>query len=356
MSGFLEELVARSTGLSEAIRPRPLSLFEPSVPPGVSSDAPWGGNTPAPGSALVPESVVDASEPPGPVVPRPAVVQAPTSLTPPARPSPASRRPPDAPVATTPPSSRVRPGSAHPTTAVPPPTPPSRVVAEGEAPRRRLPPASLPQGPPTPDPSSRQERRSGRADKRSLPPMPLDIIERLVARAPSTPAPATPRHPAPPVSRRSIERDASHAASLSSLVRQMVLRPVAPDIGGAIAPRGPSRPEPDRATAEGRAAVVGVPPDLASWQAADRAAPAEQPTPAERRGSPPALTPFDWRALAVPAASPSPTTPPTIRVTIGRVEVRAETGTAPSAARPRPAAATMSLDAYLTGRDEGERR
>jgi hypothetical protein len=57
-----------------------------------------------------------------------------------------------------------------------------------------------------------------------------------------------------------------------------------------------------------------------------------------------------------PAAQPAENSgPPVIRVTIGRVEVRAVTTGAPPTAAPRPErpAASPSLEEYLKGRNGG---
>jgi hypothetical protein len=76
--------------------------------------------------------------------------------------------------------------------------------------------------------------------------------------------------------------------------------------------------------------------------------PVPQPSPAE-----------GWSVaterLARPAAG-EPEPLPTVRVTIGRVEVRtAQPPRAPVARRPRPARQTLSLDAYLKAGPGGER-
>ena len=50
--------------------------------------------------------------------------------------------------------------------------------------------------------------------------------------------------------------------------------------------------------------------------------------------------------LVAPAPGPAPE-PPTVHVTIGRIEVRAIPPTAPAAAQPRPGPPVMSLEEYL---------
>ncbi|MCL4849208.1 MAG: hypothetical protein KJ066_21855 [Acidobacteria bacterium] len=165
--------------------------------------------------------------------------------------------------------------------------------------------------------------------------MPLDLIARLVARE-VPPAPKdTSRASTRPARRQAIEPEAPTVASLSSLVRQMVLQAIPRDTGAALTPVAP--PPSTRRPTEGRASSP------------------EPPPPVERHAPPSRLAPFDWPPFPV-AAPPPIASPPTIKVTIGRVEIRAEASAPPSVATPRTTAATMGLDDYLSGRDRGERR
>ncbi|WP_426993393.1 hypothetical protein [Methylomonas sp. CM2] len=80
------------------------------------------------------------------------------------------------------------------------------------------------------------------------------------------------------------------------------------------------------------------------------------PLVAELKPIVPALTGFKDAAARQPAdVRPEPTPMPTIQVTIGRIEIRATQTSEKSAAKPRPAQATMSLDDYLKQRDGGRR-
>ena len=341
MRGFLDELVARSTGLAEAIRPRPVSLFEPPVPLGVPSAAPWSG-PPGDDAPVVAESSTAPAEVTRPVVPQPAAQRRPRLPAPPRPPSPAPPR--AAETSGVRESSRLglRPPVVHVTEALlPTPAPASRMANERE-PRRPTPdvsrPGSMRERPtrlPGHDAALRATRPSPQADRAPRPDVPLDLIERLVARA-VPPAPKdTPRGSIRPARRQAIEPDAPTAASLSSLVRQMVLQAVPRDTGAALTP--------------------AAPPPSTRRPAEERAGSPEPPPPVERRAPPSRLAPFDWPPFPV-AAPPPVADAPTIRVTIGRVEIRAEASASASVAKPRPTAATMGLDDYLNGRDRGERR
>ncbi|MDT4331503.1 hypothetical protein ACQE3E_13830 [Methylomonas sp. MED-D] len=80
------------------------------------------------------------------------------------------------------------------------------------------------------------------------------------------------------------------------------------------------------------------------------------PLVAELKPIVPALTGFkDAATQQLADARPEPTPAPTIQVTIGRIEIRATQTSEKSAAKPRPAQATMSLDDYLKQRDGGRR-
>lgn len=80
------------------------------------------------------------------------------------------------------------------------------------------------------------------------------------------------------------------------------------------------------------------------------------PLVAELKPIVPALTGFKDAVARQPVdVRPEPTPMPTIQVTIGRIEIRATQTSEKSAAKPRPAQATMSLDDYLKQRDGGRR-
>lgn len=341
MSGFLDELVARSTGLADAIRPRPVSLFEPPAFSSVPGGAPWGG-TPESASPVMVEPSTAPAELTRPVVPQPAAVRRPKLPAPPHLPSPAPPRAAEASGARGPSPFGPRPASVPVTeTLLPTPAPASRVATERE-PRRPTPDASRrgsirerPTRLPGHDAALRAERPPPHADRAPRPDVPLDLIERLVARA-VPPAPKEPsRDSTRPARRQAIEPEAPTAASLSSLVRQMVLQAVPRDTGAALTP--------------------SVPPRSTRRQPAEPVASPEPPPPVERRAPPSRFAPFDWPPF--PVAPPPPiASQPTIKVTIGRVEIRAEASASTSVAKPRTTAATMGLDDYLNGRDRGERR
>jgi len=78
------------------------------------------------------------------------------------------------------------------------------------------------------------------------------------------------------------------------------------------------------------------------------------PLVAELKPIVPALTGFKDAVARQPVdVRPEPRPMPTIQVTIGRIEIRATQTSEKSAAKPRPAQATMSLDDYLKQRDGG---
>lgn len=341
MSGFLDELVARSTGLAEAIRPRPVSLFEPLAPLGVPIAAPWSG-PPDGASPVVAEPGTPPVEVMRPVVPQPAAVRRPRLPAPPYPPSPAPPRAAETSGVRESSLSGPRPPAVHVTEALlPAPAPASRAVTKRE-PHRQTPDVARPGSIrerstrlPGHDAALRTKRPSPPADRAPRPDMPLDLIARLVAREVPAASEELPPESTRPARRQAIERDAPTAASLSSLVRQMVLQAVPRDTGSAPTPSVP--PPPTRRQTEGRASSP------------------EPPPPVERHAPPSRLAPFDWPPFPV-AAPPPVAPPPTIKVTIGRVEIRAETSAPASVAMPRPTAATMGLDDYLNGRDRGERR
>ena len=117
------------------------------------------------------------------------------------------------------------------------------------------------------------------------------------------------------------------------------------------------------ATALSRGGDEGVPPPEIKPETTERPGPGALPPPPARVGetlSPPrpgllTVPPLDAFAAPPvppgPAGDPAPPPEPTVHVTIGRVEIRAVTAPVPSA-RPASAARAMSLDEYLTERNQ----
>ncbi|HEY2295929.1 MAG TPA: hypothetical protein VGM86_34950 [Thermoanaerobaculia bacterium] len=96
-----------------------------------------------------------------------------------------------------------------------------------------------------------------------------------------------------------------------------------------------------------------LPPEPADQGHSEAALPAHRPLiprAALRQPPPAAPAPLASRAEAGPAAASAPE--PTIRVTIGRIEVRAAAPAPPQAPAPRPAAPRLTLEEYLRRRGE----
>jgi hypothetical protein len=369
MTDFLGQLIARNTGASRSVKPRPLSLFEPPSPSVSSVETPTMDERPqrefvnqsSPLAATAaqrpaedatrrttsPEIAPDrfpathnfASAVAAPLEPRHVVTAPATFET--AVPEPPTRR-------------GISPAEHLP--AVPSPS-----DSDGPAPavsppasRATLSPAetakdSLPRF----SPSSREERRDTKdsdPDHRAT----LDLIERLVADASSRGSASTTAKPSEKQPRRRDEVDgiAGQPGSLSSMVRKMVLQTVARDAADLVPQPLSPQPIVETTPTATQAGVVAAAPQILRPQA-ERPV----PKPVERPAPRPLLTPRGERVpLFPPAPSPS-SSAPSIRVTIGRVEIRATTGTAGSVtAKPRQQPPLMSLDAYLTQRGAGERR
>ncbi len=148
---------------------------------------------------------------------------------------------------------------------------------------------------------------------------------------------------------------ASHvvAAHESSAVRpepeQPVRRPMSEsrrDTAGNVPPSPPRGAGPRSAVAAVVRATATTPES--------HDAPALNPAASLRpRAEPP---PRHAVASRIATSSPMPAPEPVIHVTIGRIEVRANTASAPVAQKPRDASPVMALDDYLRGRTEGGRR
>jgi hypothetical protein len=132
----------------------------------------------------------------------------------------------------------------------------------------------------------------------------------------------------------------------------------------------PARPEAPTMAPLSRAAERPVPVAAAAPDSLSReGAPAPDPIRPSRanapeRAEPAAPTPHGPLAVTprrpdpTPSVEiPTPSSPPVVRVTIGRVEVRAVLPVAPAPPAPEPASADtrLSLDEYLKTRSEGQR-
>lgn len=173
----------------------------------------------------------------------------------------------------------------------------------------------------------------------------------------------TSRHAAAPASRRTSAAvptpDTRATAGVPTIVRRMVLQPMAP----AGASHGQTRSEQAGERPARRATADGHPSGV---QGMTTATPASLPAQVDARpaGVRPAGTvhrPAGDSMLhpapePLPPPAPAPTaSSPDVHITIGRVEVRATTAAHRPAARPRPTAPVMSLDEYLASRDRRDR-
>ena len=371
MTDFLGQLIARNTGASRSVRPRPLSLFEPPASAGKASEAPpvvdgleqesTGDNIPLAMKAPPPRAPEDTAQAGGSPDSSPAASPAPHNFDRAvAMPSPDSR--PTNPAF----ASFAETGADSPPLPVfvslePAPAGPPRVAKgnPGAAVSPSPPPPTRSPAAPAPDSLPRLSSRAwehphdtseaGSDTRRAL-----DLIERLVAgdgsRASASAATKQPEER--PSGREGTERMAPQPASLPSMVRQMVLQTVAREVAASAA----RRPSP-RSTAGTMPAAAPTGATAAAHEMLRPQAELLAPEPLERPAPPPRLTPRVERAPVFPPAPAPPSSAPSIRVTIGRVEIRATTDAAGSApARPRPQPALMSLDAYLAQRGAGERR
>jgi hypothetical protein len=137
-------------------------------------------------------------------------------------------------------------------------------------------------------------------------------------------------------------------ASLLSIVRQMVVQPTVVK---------PVRQEEAR-MGTGRSRHRGQ-PDPSSNGRAPKLMPVTtseaQPAPEEKKGTSPRLTVLEPRVESVPAfseARQAETT--TVKVTIGRLEIRATPATPAAPDKPRPRPALMSLEDYLSEREAAD--
>lgn len=355
MSDYLGQLVARSTGASRSVGPRPVSLFEPPVLGAIQPERVPVADAHGPESAgQMPPAAPAAemhhppSQIPGPTAwpeTLPKASPATPTLEPAVAPEPGRR--PDAPAFAAMDTADL--GPAQPS-APRPASPDGRggSALPGSPPPRQVASPTRTASVPLPDSRSRaMAQRPGKASADSLPRGALDLIERLVAKSISkaSPSPATSRRMDQPDSHEEMAGVSSQPPSLPSMVRQMVQQSAAPD--SLRPPDQRPLPESTAGTAPMEAQAVAMAREIIRPRAVER--PARRSS--ERLSAPPRLTPHS-DPLFLPATS-SP--PPSIRVSIGRIEIRATTdAAAPEKQRPKPA--VMSLEDYLAQRARGERR
>ena len=206
------------------------------------------------------------------------------------------------------------------------------------------------------------------------------IIAPRFAPAPVTEIMAEIEAPAPVPSRKN-ETASRNEAPTRKIVRQEIEPPraeeawgketaVAPDLEKLLVPQeilAPDQPE---------SIVRRIGPEEITAQPAGNGARSERLTPVRRTTQPGSPTPAPSQAsrnvvagiddpghpTAARASRREPTRPneshvepPIIRVTIGRIEVRAETPTPPPRKTPSPSRPKLTLDAYLKERKEGRR-
>jgi hypothetical protein len=294
MSDFLGQLIDRSFGRADSVRPRPVALFEPSqpasgnlVPPDVE---PYDAGDQVPAPASMPSNAAPAPRHMSPAAPSQAASTRPLRM-----PSPAPTAQPDVPPAVI--HYQVEPTAAGEPPALPRVAPPAMVEptqhygTRDVVVERVLEEARQASPPRTAAPTV--------IESTLLQPILREVVVERTAEAPPLPA-ATPREVFPP-----------HV--LSADVR---------DQAGSA----PDAPRPPRAL---KPLTEAAPPVVV------------QPRMERRRREP-----------AAPETSISATRP-TIQVTIGRVEVRAIPAPAPPGRRPHPQPTVMTLDEYLKQRAGG---
>lgn len=341
MTDFLERLIARHVDSSAAVGPRPLALFEPPESAGPRSEeapAAGGSETEAPAPAAYGPRAPMLSA--APALPAPPVGDEPVTAIPaPAAPLPSTpHAEPNAvldPVLALEPPTQV--ASASPETSAP-----SGVEAAAPQPLEAPSPPALvpwlaPERRPDDPPAAVPRKATSTSED------PVRIVERIAENGPppTSPPPDVEQTIAQPGRRQVTEPETPEALtpSLPSIVRQMVFQPVVHELEREPASEQQAPPAFPAGTAPEMA-----PPVVALQPLPERSRRAEAP--------PPLLKPSADQVPAFPELPPQ--APPTIRITIGRVEVRAVASEASAPAKPRPQPALMSLDDYLTQRTNGD--
>lgn len=338
MSDFLTRLVTATYQPAATVRPRPVAHYEP-----IGAVLPlWveGEETSPPISA-----------PPRQTPASPASVSAKAPMPPPPMPPPPM---PDAPVAPTLRSVAPQPSSPMTPASAPLIAPPKAVAPLAAQTPNVLQPAPLPPITVTEAPVSSSQLRA-----------------QLFPRAPLI----APSHalPAPPRSAQSEDVSKREGTSrVTPTLAQGVQRVAEPLLIQVVAEPGATQPPPlPSRSAPPAAAPISAPRNpLDATQSAAPLPVALAVTLAEtHRAAPERTRPADAFALrpqpgisapprAAPAAvtPPAVPTPPVIRVTIGRIVIKAEGGKPPKPTKPYPvpAKSELSLDAYLKSRRGGD--
>ena len=200
--------------------------------------------------------------------------------------------------------------------------------------------------------------------------VPSEAVETTPATPPSlsTPQAAPPRttptgddpgataHEADSPRRKSLGHDVTLAEMDASLPRERTLRPEAIDAASSTLPQPELPPQTLRVPRESASATI---PNLPPQPAPSR--PQAVTAQVIVRGAPEASRQDPFHHVAEQSASnslhsDSEPAAPVVRVTIGRVEVRAQFPAAPSPQAPRRSRAlSLSLEDYLTQRSGGKR-
>jgi hypothetical protein len=184
---------------------------------------------------------------------------------------------------------------------------------------------------------------------------PVAPAVRLSPALPNPPVVAVPAATVPPLPSRAEVVPAKAPAAAAAASRKGIESRSQPEEASAGSLR-PAMPEQRRKPADDDA--LADPATSATHRAQ---------TTRRAEGAPPVRQPFAPAVVAAPVARSEPaaatrslpheTPPPTIRVTIGRIDVRAiaPSPAAATASRPGPAAARLSLEDYLQRRSGGRR-
>jgi len=406
MNDFLGSLIARNLTQAETLLPRPASWFEPSAPdlssaaparpepvagqedPGAERELPWLESVdtilapplPAPRQ---PRTGPNQFMAPPPVAPAEGVATTVetlpvTPLEPPRqpRPAPSSRRPRPRPAAETPATDTLRGQAAsqpHEATAPPirpdqapeamqaAPTPmapvtPSPVAARRAAPQQPKPVSQLPQPAEiAPATSSPPPHESVVAPTASSPPSHKSVVA-LVPQ----PAPRQPRTSVLEVAPRPAEMPhAERPAAASPASKRVPPAPPAQRLAPVEntedhEPRAAARPSAEEEVR--RASPVAAATVLAPLTPGGKA-PATAVEPVVRVVQPASLRPAPGTLRAEQGAGPAaPEPPPTIQITIGRIEVKATPPATPTSPKRPNMPPVMTLDDYLRERANGGRR
>ncbi|MBE9180873.1 hypothetical protein IQ268_20140 [Oculatella sp. LEGE 06141] len=355
MSNYLNHLIARSFNGVDVIKPRPIALFEPVAPALLPAIAPTlPGTEDGDAASLATDAITHLSNQsssdrsPLSQSPAPLAESQPVPLsdgTAMAQDDPFSSSPPVAAQPLTIPAAPLPlPSAASPS----PPTPTSQPIGAPEP--IQPPPAPIHLGSPNQDVV---------LPEAAFTPAPLPATVLTAPTAPTTLTAPSVEHPVPPdtINERSPHVSPQTAAlaqptsSPSAVSVRPTLKLVSPhqsviENNGAIAPSQSAFPTASAATVPLAPAVNAT------------LAPVSQaiPEPTLSLPHPPvALQPHSVSSDLPSPSSSLPSSPPTIHVTIGRIEVRATPPAGSPVAPSRPKLPVMSLDEYLRQRSGGGR-